>query len=121
MPNELNAYLPLGIFLGAASVVALGAAALSFLLGKHNPYKEKNEPYECGFPPFADARARFPVRFYLTAILFVVFDIEVAFLFPWAVVLLDLGWTGFASMLGFLGILTVGFVYEWRKGALEWD
>lgn len=121
MPSLLNDYLPVGVFLLVAALVSVAAAAMSFLLAKQRPYKEKNAPYECGFPAFSDARARFDVRFYLVAILFIIFDLEVAFLFPWAVALHDIGWTGFASMMVFLGILTVGFVYEWKKGALEWD
>lgn len=119
--DVLIAYLPVLIFIGLALFVACAACLLSLFLGRRNPYKDKNDAYECGFPAFADARARFDVRFYLVAILFIVFDIEVAFLFPWAVVLHDIGWAGFASMMVFLGVLTVGFVYEWKKGALEWD
>ncbi|MCL2469085.1 MAG: NADH-quinone oxidoreductase subunit A [Alphaproteobacteria bacterium] len=101
--------------------IALAAVALSFIFGPHKPDIHKNEPYECGFAPFSDARGRVHVRFYLVAILFILFDIEVAFLFPWAVALLDIGWGGFASMMVFLFVLTVGFVYEWKRGALEWE
>ena len=101
--------------------VALAAVLLSFLLAKQNPDKNKNAPYECGFPAFGDARAKFDVRFYLVAILFIIFDLEVAFLFPWAITLGEIGWAGFVSMLVFLGVLAVGFIYEWKKGALEWD
>lgn len=121
MTSLLNDYLPVGLFLLLAAVVSTAAAILSFLLAKHRPYKEKNTPYECGFLPFSDARSRFDVRFYLVSILFIIFDLEVAFLFPWAIVLHDVGWTGFSSMMVFLAILTVGFIYEWKKGALEWD
>ncbi len=117
----LVAYLPVAVFMVVAMGVAVAALVLSFLLAKQNPDKEKNAPYECGFPAFADARARFDVRFYLVAILFIIFDIEVAFLFPWAVSLGAIGWLGFGSMMLFLAALTVGFVYEWKKGALEWD
>lgn len=114
-------YLPVLVFMGLALFMAVAAMALSLVLGRRNPYKDKNAPYECGFEPFSDARARFDIRFYLVAILFIIFDIEVAFLFPWAVVLKEIGWAGFGSMMLFLGVLTVGFVYEWKKGALEWE
>lgn len=117
----LGDYLPILIFMGVAFFVAVAAAALSFLLAKHRPDAVKNAPYECGFEPFGDARAKFDIRFYLVAILFIVFDLEIAFLFPWAVALGDIGWFGFASMMVFLAVLTAGFVYEWKKGALEWD
>ena len=114
-------YLPVLVFMGVALFMAVSAMAMSLILGRRNPYKEKNAPYECGFEPFAAARMRFDIRYYLVAILFIIFDVEVAFLFPWAVVLKDIGWMGFGSMMLFLGVLTVGFVYEWKKGALEWD
>ena len=114
-------YLPVLVFMGLALFMAVAAMALSLLLGRRNPYKDKNAPYECGFEPLSDARVRFDIRYYLVAILFIIFDIEVAFLFPWAVVLKEIGWAGFASMMVFLGVLTVGFVYEWKKGALEWE
>lgn len=114
-------YLPVLIFMGLAFFMAFAAMVLSLILGRRNPYKAKNAPYECGFEPFSDARAPFDVRFYLVGILFIIFDIEVAFLFPWAVVLKEIGWAGFASVMAFLGVLTVGFVYEWKKGALEWE
>lgn len=119
--NLLLDYLPIALFMAVAFMVALAAVILSFLLGKQNPDPEKNEPYECGFPSFGDARSKFDVRFYLVAILFIIFDIEVAFLFPWAMVLKEIGWFGFGSMMLFLGVLTVGFLYEWKKGALEWE
>ena len=117
----LGEYFPIALFMAVALGMALVAVALSFILAKHRPDVHKNAPYECGFPPFNDARAKFDVRFYLIAILFIIFDLEIAFLFPWAIVLGDIGWAGFASMMLFLGVLTVGFVYEWKKGALEWD
>jgi NADH-quinone oxidoreductase subunit A len=93
----------------------------SVVVGRQHPDKEKLSPYECGFDPFEDARIRFDVRYYLVAILFIIFDLEVAFLFPWAVSLGDIGMLGFWSMIVFLGVLTVGFIYEWTKGALEWE
>ncbi|MGE4350867.1 MAG: NADH-quinone oxidoreductase subunit A [Bdellovibrionales bacterium] len=114
-------YLPILLFLAIAFGVAVVAVLLSFLLAKHNPDSHKNEAYECGFPPFGDARAKFDIRFYLVAILFIIFDLEIALLFPWAIALGTIGWAGFVSMMVFLGVLTVGFIYEWRKGALEWD
>ncbi|MDX9689564.1 MAG: NADH-quinone oxidoreductase subunit A [Proteobacteria bacterium] len=117
----LSGYFPILIFLVVAFVVAGAAAVLSFLLARHNPYKSKNDPYECGFEPFDDARMKFDVRFYLVAILFIIFDLEIAFLFPWALVFKQIGWLGFGSMMAFLAVLTVGFIYEWKKGALEWD
>ena len=121
MDQLLLEYLPILIFLGLAiglSAVMIGA---SFVVGPNRPDGEKNSPYECGFEPFDDARMKFDVRFYLVAILFIIFDLEVAFLFPWAITLGDIGVFGFWSMVVFLAILTVGFVYEWRKGALEWE
>jgi NADH-quinone oxidoreductase subunit A len=114
-------YLPILIFLGIAGVVAMAAVGLSFIVAKQKPDVEKNSAYECGFPAFDDARAKFDVRFYLVAILFIIFDLEIAFLFPWAVALGDIGQAGFWSMVLFLGVLTVGFIYEWKKGALEWE
>ncbi len=114
-------YLPILIFLGLAFIVAGAAVGMSFILGKQKPDPEKLSAYECGFPPFNDARAKFDVRFYLVSILFIIFDLEIAFLFPWAVSLGDIGMLGFWSMMLFLGVLTVGFIYEWKKGALEWE
>jgi len=118
---SLAPYFPILVFL----VIALGLSALlvgaAWLVGKQNPDPEKVSPYECGFEPFDDARRRFDVRFYLVAILFIIFDLEVAFLFPWAISLGEIGVFGFWSMMSFLGILTVGFIYEWKKGALEWE
>ena len=114
-------YLPILLFLGIALVISGGAVAISLLLAQQNPDAEKLSPYECGFDAFDDARRQFDVRFYLVAIIFIIFDLEVAFLFPWAVTLGQIGVFGFWSMVVFLGVLTVGFVYEWRKGALEWE
>lgn len=119
--SGLAEYLPILIFLGVAAVMSVAMIGLSLLLGKQKPDPEKNSAYECGFPAFDDARAKFDVRFYLVAILFIIFDLEIAFLFPWAVALGDIGLFGFWSMILFLGILTVGFIYEWKKGALEWE
>jgi len=121
MDALLREYLPILIFLVIAvalTVVMLGA---SLLLGKQNPDSEKLSPYECGFEAFDDARRQFDVRFYLVSILFIIFDLEVAFLFPWAVTLGKIGVFGFWSMMIFLGVLTIGFIYEWKKGALEWE
>jgi NADH-quinone oxidoreductase subunit A len=117
----VNGYLPILIFLGSALVVAGAAVGLSFIVAKQKPDSEKLSPYECGFEAFENARAKFDVRFYLVAILFIIFDLEIAFLFPWAVALGDIGMAGFWSMIIFLGVLTVGFIYEWKKGALEWE
>ena len=122
MTNPLLAeYLPILIFLGIAVGIAGAMIAGSFILGKQKPDSEKLSAYECGFEPFSDSRNKFDVRFYLVAILFIIFDLEVAFLFPWAISLGEIGAFGFWSMVVFLGILTVGFVYEWKKGALEWE
>ena len=117
----LGEYLPILIFLVVAAVVAALAIGASFVLADQRPDSEKISPYECGFEAFDDARRRFDVRFYLVAILFIIFDLEVAFLFPWAISLGQIGLYGFWSMIVFLALLTVGFVYEWRKGALEWE
>jgi len=120
--NELLLeYLPILIFIGIAAGLAGVIVAASYVIGQQNPDVEKNSAYECGFEAFDDSRGRFDVRFYLVAILFIIFDLEVAFLFPWAVTLGNIGEFGFWSMMVFLFILTVGFVYEWRKGALEWE
>lgn len=121
MDALLLEYLPILIFLGLATGLAAVMVIASYIAGRQKPDPEKNSAYECGFEAFDDARTRFDVRFYLVAILFIIFDLEVAFLFPWAVSLGDIGVFGFWSMVVFLGILTVGFVYEWRKGALEWE
>ncbi|HZS83389.1 MAG TPA: NADH-quinone oxidoreductase subunit A [Stellaceae bacterium] len=117
----LREYLPILIFLGIAVGLAVVIVVASLVVARQNPDSEKLSAYECGFEPFQDARKKFDVRFYLVAILFIIFDLEVAFLFPWAVSLGRLGLLGFWSMIVFLGVLTVGFIYEWRKGALEWE
>ncbi|MDP6954154.1 MAG: NADH-quinone oxidoreductase subunit A [Alphaproteobacteria bacterium] len=117
----LAEYLPILIFLGIAAALAVVVVLASYVAARQNPDSEKLSAYECGFEPFDDARGRFDVRFYLVAILFIIFDLEVAFLFPWAVALQDIGTFGFWSMMIFLVVLTIGFVYEWRKGALEWE
>jgi NADH-quinone oxidoreductase subunit A len=121
MNELLTTYLPLAVFIGVA--LAIGAALLiaPFLVAFRNPDPEKVSAYECGFNAFDDARMKFDVRFYLVSILFIIFDLEIAFLFPWAVAFGDVGLYGFWSMMVFLGVLTVGFIYEWRTGALEWD
>jgi NADH-quinone oxidoreductase subunit A len=121
MDSLLREYFPILVFLAIAGGLALAMIAASFVLARQNPNSEKLSPYECGFDPFEDARVRFDVRYYLVAILFIIFDLEVAFLFPWAVSLGDIGVFGFWSMIVFLAVLTVGFAYEWRKGALEWE
>lgn len=114
-------YFPALVFLVVAVAMAGVMVGLSFVLAKQRPDKEKLSPYECGFNPFSDARHKFDVRFYLVSILFIIFDLEIAFLFPWAVSLGKIGMFGFWSMMVFLGVLTVGFIYEWKKGALEWE
>ena len=121
MDSLLAEYFPILVFLAIAGGIAILMIVASFVLAHQRPDSEKLSPYECGFDPFEDARMRFDVRYYLVAILFIIFDLEVAFLFPWAVSLGDIGLFGFWSMLVFLGVLTVGFAYEWRKGALEWE
>lgn len=117
----LHNYLPVLIFLCIALVLGVVLFALGFVLGPRRPDAEKNSPYECGFEAFEDARMQFDVRYYLVAILFVIFDLEIAFFFPWAVVLRDVGMAGFWAMMLFLAVLVIGFAYEWRKGALEWE
>ena len=117
----LTEYLPVLFFFLIAFAISVIMVAVSWLVAPQRPDSEKLSPYECGFEPFDDSRGRFNVRFYLVALLFVIFDLEVAFLFPWAVSLGDIGLFGFWSMVSFLAILTVGFIYEWRKGALEWE
>ncbi|MEP7069904.1 MAG: NADH-quinone oxidoreductase subunit A [Usitatibacter sp.] len=118
-------YFPVLLFLAIGTAVGVGAVVASGVLarlsGVQNPDSEKLSPYECGFEAFEDARMKFDVRYYLVAILFILFDLEIAFLFPWAIVLQDIGWFGLVAMLIFLGILVVGFIYEWKKGALEWE
>jgi NADH-quinone oxidoreductase subunit A len=117
----LQDYLPLVVFIAVAGGIGLALLIAPFLVAYKHPDPEKLSAYECGFNAFDDARMKFDVRFYLVAILFIIFDLEVAFLFPWAVVLGDLGAYGFWSMMVFLAVLTIGFIYEWKKGALEWD
>ena len=117
----LENYLPVLIFMAVGIAIGLIPVAAGFLLGPHKPDSEKNSPYECGFEAFEDTRMRFDVRYYLVAILFIIFDLEIAFLFPWAISLSKIGAFGFWSMMIFLGVLTIGFIYEWKKGALEWD
>lgn len=121
MDSLLLDYLPILIFLGIAGGLSAIILLASYIVARQNPDSEKLSAYECGFEAFDDARGKFDVRFYLVAILFIIFDLEVAFLFPWAITLGEIGYFGFWSMVVFLGILTVGFVYEWRKGALEWE
>jgi NADH-quinone oxidoreductase subunit A len=121
MQPVLANYFPVLVFLAIAGVIAALMMGGSMLFARQLPYAEKVSAYECGFEAFGDVRRRFDVRFYLVAILFIIFDLEVAFLFPWAVSLGHIGLFGFFSMLGFLGVLTVGFIYEWCKGALEWE
>jgi NADH-quinone oxidoreductase subunit A len=121
MNHLLMDYLPLAVFIGVALVIGLALMVAPFLVAVRNPDPEKVSAYECGFNAFDDARMKFDVRFYLVSILFIIFDLEVAFLFPWAVAFKEVGAFGFWSMMVFLGVLTIGFIYEWRKGALEWD
>jgi NADH-quinone oxidoreductase subunit A len=121
MTDILGDYFPILVFIALAAAIGMALVGGSLLAAKQRPYAEKVSAYECGFEPFDDARRRFDVRFYLVAILFIIFDLEVAFLFPWAVSLSHIGLFGFLSMLGFLAVLTVGFIYEWCKGALDWE
>ena len=121
MESLLREYFPILVFLVIAGAISAAMVAASVLVARQRPDSEKLSPYECGFEPFDTARIRFDVRYYLVAILFIIFDLEVAFLFPWAISLADLGPFGFWSMFVFLAVLTVGFVYEWKKGALEWE
>ena len=121
MDGLLSSYLPVVIFIGVACVVGLARNVAPFLVAYRAPDPEKLSAYECGFNAFDDARMKFDVRFYLVSILFIIFDLEVAFLFPWAVSFGDIGMLGFWSMMVVLGVLTIGFIYEWKKGALEWD
>lgn len=121
----LNNYFPILIFIIVG--IAIGvlplvmSKGLTMLLGNDNPDAQKLSPYECGFEAFEDARMKFDVRYYLVAILFILFDLEIAFMFPWAIVLQEIGWFGFGAMLIFLCILVIGFIYEWKKGALDWE
>ena len=121
LADFLKDYLSIIIFNFCALSLSIGFIVVNFVLSPQNPEPEKLSAYECGFEPFEDARIKFDVRFYLVAILFIIFDLEVAFMFPWAVSLGTIGIFGFWSMFVFLGILTIGFIYEWRKGALEWE
>ncbi|VAX00509.1 NADH ubiquinone oxidoreductase chain A [hydrothermal vent metagenome] len=117
----LENYLPILIFLIVGFAFGGILVMMGFVLGPSKPDKEKNSAYECGFEAFEDSRMKFDVRYYLVAILFIIFDLEIAFLFPWAIVLKEIGMFGFVSMVIFLGILVIGFIYEWMKGALEWE
>ena len=118
---SLEQYLPVILFILVGAVVGIAPQVLGFLLGPRRPDEAKNSPYECGFEAFENARMKFDVRYYLVAILFILFDLEIAFLFPWAVSLREVGVAGFWAMMVFLGILVVGFAYEWKKGALDWE
>ena len=121
MPEFLSEYLPIAIFIAVAFGLSAAFLASAFIFGNQRPDGEKVAAYECGFDAFEDSRRQFDVRFYLVAILFIIFDLEVAFLFPWAVSLGGIGLFGFWSMMVFLAVLTIGFIYEWKKGALEWE
>jgi NADH-quinone oxidoreductase subunit A len=121
MPELLRDYLPIVIFMAVCAGIAVALMASAMIIAVRRPDPEKLSAYECGFNAFDDARMKFDVRFYLVSILFIIFDLEVAFLFPWAISLKEVGLFGFWSMMIFLGVLTIGFIYEWRKGALEWD
>ena len=117
----LKDYFSIILFLIIALVLSLGFIIINFIFSPKNPDPEKLSAYECGFEPFSDSRMEFDIRFYLVAILFIIFDLEIAFLFPWAISLGKIGFLGFISMMIFLSILTVGFIYEWKKGALDWE
>ena len=121
MAELLLEYLPILLFLGVAVGLSVAIVVASMIVARQHPDTEKLSAYECGFEAFGDARVQFDVRFYLVAILFIIFDLEVAFLFPWSITLGKIGILGFWSMMVFLGILTIGFIYEWKKGALEWE
>ena len=121
MDAYLGSYLPIAVFMVIAIGLSLAFVSSAFMVGSQKPDIEKLTAYECGFDAFDDSRKPFDVRFYLVAILFIIFDLEIAFLFPWAVALGDIGMFGFWSMIVFLGVLTIGFIYEWKKGALEWE
>jgi NADH-quinone oxidoreductase subunit A len=121
MHPVIASYFPVGVFIVIAAVISAAMVGSSLLAARQKPDPEKVSAYECGFEPFDDARRRFDVRYYLVAILFIIFDLEIAFLFPWAISLKHIGGFGFLSMMGFLAVLTVGFIYEWNKGALEWE
>ncbi|HJX19265.1 MAG TPA: NADH-quinone oxidoreductase subunit A [Acidiferrobacterales bacterium] len=117
----LENYLPILIFIAVGLAVGVLPITFGWLLSSSRPDSEKLSPYECGFDAFEDSRMKFDVRYYLVAILFIIFDLEIAFLFPWAVALNEIGMAGFLAMMVFLGVLVVGFIYEWKKGALEWE
>ena len=117
----MNDYFPILVYVGVSIFIAALFIALGLLLTPHKPDSEKLSPYECGFDPFENARLKFDIRYYLVAILFILFDLETAFLFPWAIAISDIGMTGFIAMMIFLVILIIGFLYEWKKGALEWE
>jgi len=117
----LKDYFSIILFLSIALVLSFGFIVVNFLFSPKKPDPEKLSAYECGFEPFSDSRMKFDVRFYLVAILFIIFDLEIAFLFPWAISLGNIGLLGFVSMMIFLFILTIGFIYEWKKGALDWE
>jgi NADH-quinone oxidoreductase subunit A len=121
MATMLENYLPILIFILIGVLFGLIPILIGFALGPRHPDSEKQSPYECGFEAFEDSRMKFDVRYYLVAILFIIFDLEIAFLFPWAVTLDQIGLFGFVAMAVFLGILIIGFIYEWKKGALEWE
>ncbi len=118
---NLQQYCPVLLFIVVATLIGFALLTAGSLLGPRRPYAEKLSPYECGFEAFEDARMKFDVRYYLVAILFILFDLEIAFLFPWAVSLREIGVSGFVAMMVFLTILVVGFIYEWKKGALDWE
>ena len=117
----LENYLPILLFIAVGVMIGVISIVMNRLVAPNRPDREKNSPYECGFDPFENARQKFDVRYYLVAILFIIFDLEIAFLFPWAVALESIGLAGFIAMFIFLAILVVGFIYEWKKGALEWE
>ncbi len=117
----IEQYLPILVFIMIGALCGVVPITLGALLGPHKPNSQKASPYECGFEPFQNARIKFDVRFYLVAILFIIFDLEIVFLFPWAIALDTIGWAGFYAMGIFLVLLVVGFIYEWKKGALEWE
>ena len=117
----LSQYLPVLIFILLGLVIGIAMLTAGSLLSAHKPDPVKNSSYECGFSPFESSRIPFDVRFYLIAILFIIFDLETAFFFPWAMVLRHIGWFGFSAMMMFLGLLVIGFIYEWKRGALEWE
>ena len=121
METIATQYFPILVFFGIALAIATIMICAPMVIGRQKPDSEKLSTYECGFEPFGDARGKFDVRFYLVAILFIIFDLEIAFLFPWAISLGTIGVFGFWSMMVFLGVLTIGFAYEWKKGALEWE